>query len=89
MAMLEFEKILYKDHPYQNPSDGYIETIQAIQVKDLKDFHQKHFGPKDMTLVVVGPFEPESVISLAEEHLGSWLMKDKLEAMQVPDMTFS
>jgi len=87
MANLEFDKALYKDHPYQYPSDGYIETIQAIQVKDLKDFHQKHFGPKDMTLVVVGPFEPESVISLAEEYLGSWVNEGQPQAMQVPDMT--
>jgi zinc protease len=86
MAMLEFEKVLYKDHPYQNPSDGYIETIQAIKVQDLTDFHQKHFGPKDMTLVVVGPFEPESVISLAEEQLGSWFNENQVEVMQVPDM---
>jgi len=86
MAMLEFEKLLYKDHPYQNPSDGYIETIKAIRVKDLAAFHKKHFGPKDMTLVVVGPFEPESVISLAEEYLGSWLNEDQADAMQVPDM---
>ncbi len=86
MANLEFDKALYKDHPYQYPGDGYIETIQAIQVKDMVNFHKKHFGPKDMTLVVVGPFEPESVISLAEEHLGSWVNKGQPQAMQVPDM---
>jgi len=86
MAMLEFEKVLYKNHPYQNPSDGYIETIQAIRVKDLAEFHEKHFGPRNMTLVVVGPFEPESVISLAEEQLGSWVNENQVAVMQVPDM---
>ena len=86
MAMLEFDKLLYKDHPYQYPTDGYIETIQAIQVKDMVAFHQKYFGPKDMTLVVVGPFEPKSVISLAEELLGSWINEEQAGAMQVPDM---
>ncbi len=86
MAMLEFDKLLFKDHQYQYPSDGYIETIQALQVKDLAAFHQKHFGPKDMTLAIVGPFESESVISLAEEHLGGWLNEVQAEAMKVPDM---
>jgi len=85
MAMLEFDKLLYKDHPYQNPTDGYIETIKAIQVKDMAAFHKKYFGPKDMTLVIVGPFEPETVISLVEEHLGGWLNDNQAEAMQVPD----
>jgi zinc protease len=87
MAMLDFDKALYKDHPYQYPTDGYIETIQSIQVKDMVNFHKKHFGPKDMTLVVVGPFEPESVISLAEEQLGSWVNEGQPQAMQVPDMS--
>jgi zinc protease len=87
MAMLDFDKALYKDHPYQYPSDGYIETIQSIQVKDMVNFHKKHFGPKDMTLVVVGPFEPESVISLAEEQLGSWVNEGQPQAMQVPDIS--
>jgi len=86
MAMLEFDKTLYKGHPYQYPSDGYIETIEAIQVKDMAAFHKKHFGPKEMTLVVVGPFEPESVISLAEEHLGGWLNEEQVGPLQVPDM---
>jgi zinc protease len=86
MAMLEFDKILYKDHPYQNPSDGYIETIQAIAVQDLADFHKRYYGPKKMTLVVVGPFEPEYVVSQAEEQLGSWVNQDQPEAMQVPEM---
>lgn len=86
MAMLEFEKLLYKDHPYQNPSDGYIETIQDIQVKDLASFHRKHFGPEDMTMVVVGPFEPDAVASLVEEYLGSWVNNGQGETMAVPDM---
>lgn len=85
MAMLEFDKLLYKDHIYQDPGDGYIETIEAIQVKDLQAFHQKYFGPRDMALAIVGPFEPEFVISLAEEYLGGWLNKNQAEILLVPD----
>jgi len=86
MAMLEFENLLYKDHIYQYPGDGYIETIQAIQVKDLATFHNKYFGPKNMTMAIVGPFEPDYVISLAEENLGCWLNDGQAEPMNVPDM---
>jgi len=86
MAMLEFEKLLYQDHPYQNPSDGYIDTIQAIGVKDLAEFHQTHFGPEGTGLVIVGPYEPEHVIALAEEHLGGWVNENQAEARQVPNM---
>lgn len=86
MAMLEFEKLLYKDHIYQYPGDGYIETIQAIEVKDLAAFHQKHYGPGNMTIVVVGPFEPDHVFSLVDEKFGSWLNEDQADVIEVPDM---
>ncbi len=83
---LEFDKIVFHDHVYQYPSDGYTETIEAIQLRDLADFHHQHYGPKDMTLVVVGPFDPDSVITLAEDHLGNWVNKDQRETLQVPEM---
>jgi zinc protease len=86
MAMLEFDKIVYHDHPYQYPSDGYIDTIKSIQPQDLMDFHHQQYGPKEMTLVVVGPFDPDTVISLAEDHLGSWVNADQRETRQIPDM---
>lgn len=85
MASLEFEKIIYHDHPYQHPSDGYTETIQGIKAEDLRDFHQAHYGPDGMVLIVVGPFEPAAVISLAEEKLGSWKNPEQVEQIMVPD----
>ena len=85
MALLEFDKIIYHDHPYQYPTDGYIETIKAITSKDLKKFHQQHYGPQNMVLVVVGPFEPEAVIDLSKEYLGGWSNKDQAQPLTVPD----
>jgi zinc protease len=40
MASLTFDQIVYRDHPYRRPEDGYPETVQAIQRQDLVDFHQ-------------------------------------------------
>ncbi len=85
MASLEFEKIIFKDHPYQFPTDGYPETIQAIQAEDLADFHKKHFGPKGMVLVVVGPFEPEAVIDLVKAKFDNWSNPDQKPVFEVPD----
>lgn len=45
MASLAFDKLVYREHPYSRPEDGYPETIQAITSQDLAEFHQTYYGP--------------------------------------------
>ena len=52
MASLTFDQILYQDHPYRRPEDGYSETLEAIQRQDLVDFHKAHYGPRGMVISV-------------------------------------
>ncbi|HUH99147.1 MAG TPA: pitrilysin family protein, partial [Anaerolineales bacterium] len=46
MADLTFDEILFHDHPYARPEDGFPETIQAITPQDLAEYHRKSFGPR-------------------------------------------
>jgi zinc protease len=85
MASMGFDKIAYADHPYRFPSDGYPETIQAIQVNDLVDFHQTYYGPGKMVVVVVGPVEPDQALTLVENSLGSWTNSAQPAPIEVPD----
>jgi len=85
MASMGFDQIAYADHPYRFPSDGYRNTIQAIKTRDLKDFHTRHYGPKGMGVVIVGPIEPSRAISLVEKRLGGWINPDQAAVIEVPD----
>jgi len=85
MASLGFDQIAYADHPYRFPSDGYIKTIQAITVKDLKDFHHSYYGPTGLVLVIVGPVEPKKALELAEKSLGGWTNPGQAKVIEVPD----
>ncbi|MCJ7717223.1 MAG: insulinase family protein [Anaerolineales bacterium] len=85
MASMGFDEIAYADHPYRHPNDGFIETIQAIKTKDLVNFHQDHYGPKDMVVVIVGPIKPDLAISLVEENLGGWVNEGQGDMIQVPE----
>lgn len=85
MASMGFDKIVYADHPYRFPSDGYPETIKAIKVKDLVDFHKTYYGPKKMVIVVVGSIEPDQALTLVENSLGSWTNAEQSAAFEVPD----
>jgi zinc protease len=86
MADLLFEKFLYADHPYGKPSDGYVETIQAITQKDLEKFHRLHFGPRGMVLTIVGAIQPKKAVEALEKVLGGWSVPGQKEPPALPPL---
>ena len=79
-ASMAFEEIIFPNHPYGLPSDGYVETIQQIGRADLVDFHARYYGPHGMVMVVVGALEASEVIEEVQRTLGGW---------RIPTRTFS
>ena len=86
MADMLFEKMLYKDHPYSRPSDGYVETIQSITRKDMEKFHRLHFGPRGMVIAIVGAIHPKKAVEEVERFLGSWQVAGQKEAPPLPPL---
>lgn len=72
LAEMAFDEILFPNHPYGRPEDGYFETIQSITLEDLASFHQKHYQPSKMVIVVVGAVEPQQAIAYIQNTLGTW-----------------
>ncbi len=72
MADLIFNQIVFEDHPYGRPDDGYPETIQAITREDLVDFHRRTYGPREMVIAVVGAVEPKAAVEQVARALGDW-----------------
>jgi zinc protease len=72
MASLGFDRLLYGEHPYGRPEDGFPETIRAISRDDLLSFHSHHFGPRGGVIVMTGPIDSTLGCDLLEEALGSW-----------------
>jgi len=69
-----FDKLmeaLYHRHPIRVPILGTSETIRQITPQVLYDCHRAFYTPDNMLLCVVGDVEPESVISIAREVLGT------------------
>lgn len=86
MASLLFDQILYAGHPYSRPEDGYPETILAIQPQDLQDFHQKHYGPRGLTIAIVGAIEPQKAIDMVAEVLGDWQNPGQPVPIELPGL---
>ena len=72
MASLVFDQLLYDGHPYSRPDEGWPETVQAITLDDLADFHHRYYGPRGMVISIVGAVEPEKAASEVERILGGW-----------------
>jgi zinc protease len=87
MASLAFDQIVYTNHPYRRPVDGYPETIQAITQEDLVTFHQQHYGPAGMVLAVVGAVDPEKAVEMVADVFGDWHNPDQPPAPALPEVT--
>ncbi len=87
MAGLTFDQIVYKDHPYSRPEDGYPETVQAITRQDLVDFHKEHYGPRGMVVAVVGGVSPKEAVEKVRAALGDWTNPDQPDPPQLPSIT--
>lgn len=86
MAAMTFDQLIYKNHPYERPDEGYPETVQAIEIDDLKEFHQNNFGPKGMVISIVGAIEPEEAVTQVTETLGAWSNPLQHEPNMLPEL---
>ena len=62
---------IFSDHPYHHPVIGYKQDLWNLTHDNLRSFYQKHYGPNNAVLVVVGDVEPEDVFKRARECFGS------------------
>lgn len=84
MADLIFDEILYSGHPYARPEDGNPITIQAITRADLVIYHSRTFGPRGMTVAVVGAVEPVKAVEMVSRALGDWKNLDQSIPPKLP-----
>jgi zinc protease len=85
-AQLAFDDLVYHDHPYRIPSDGYVETIQAMTAADVRRFHRKHYRPQGMVLSVVGGVKAKKALAIVERTLGGWQPAGKTKNVDLPDL---
>jgi zinc protease len=85
-AEMAFEEIIFPDHPYGRPADGFTETIRRITRADLADFQARCFGPQGMVVVVVGAVEPSRALDELNKALGDWANPTQAEAPELPPL---
>jgi len=48
------------------------ETVKALTIQDVRDYHQTVFRPDMTTIVVIGNVSPEKARSVIERYFGAW-----------------
>ena len=61
----------YVAHPYQWPVIGWMADLDAITVDDCRAYYRAHYAPNNATIVMVGDFKPDQVITMINSAYGS------------------
>lgn len=58
----------YTKHPYQWPTIGFMEDLNAASEQDYKDFYKTYYVPNNATLVVAGDIDPAKAKDLVKKY---------------------
>lgn len=74
------------DHPYAVSTDGYIDTIPAITIEDLKSYYAQAFTPSNATIIITGSIPADDLIHQLNEHFGKLpRVPSDLPPCKIPD----
>lgn len=66
-------ELLYPDeHPYGRRAKGTIERVEAIDRKELLEFHGGRFAPSTLSLAIVGDVEEDAAVEAADRIFRDW-----------------
>ena len=66
-----------KDHPnYQHSLAELQESLEAVTVEDLKAFHKKHYGNKQMKIVFAGDINSSLIQRSVRNYFSIWNSKE-------------
>ncbi len=67
-----FVKELLGDHPYADPVNGYLESVEKISREDIVRFHKENFVPQGSILAIVGDVDAKKVLKMVKKRFGKW-----------------
>jgi zinc protease len=69
LAGIAFFQALYGDHPYAQPKEGIISTVEKLTREDLQQFYQRYYAAKNALIVIVGEVDRPQAESIASRLL--------------------
>jgi len=88
LAVNEFLKVLFPDHPYGLNSAGSLEFYQKFTCEDLKTIYKKFVRPERGVLVITGNFELTSVKEKIKNFFNDWKSETQETILEEPEPIF-
>lgn len=86
-ASRAFHEALYpENHPYHYSVRGSVESISQLAINDLITFHQHHYGPNGMVIVVVGAVKAADAVETVRQYFADWQNASQPEPLPLPDV---
>jgi zinc protease len=63
-------KMAFTKHPYQWPTIGWMEDIQAFTPEDCEAFYKTYYAPNNAVVVVVGDFNEKKILQMMRDAYG-------------------
>jgi zinc protease len=61
----------FRQHPYHNPTVGWIGDLVAAGVDDMRRYYDAWYHPRNATLALVGDFDADRAVARVEELFGA------------------
>lgn len=62
----------FAGHPLSHSVLGTAASITSLRSDQMRDYHARHYGTENLTLVAAGNFDFDELVKLAERRCGSW-----------------
>jgi predicted Zn-dependent peptidase len=86
LADRAFARMLYGSHPYGHLSLGTEESLRALTVDEVRQFHGAAYRARRATVVAVGDASHDRLASLIDEAFGRWPAPSS-PGISLPDVT--
>ncbi len=66
----QFDSMFWNASPYHHPVIGWPSDVESINRAQANAFFATYYAPNNVTAAIVGDFDPEEVLALAEKYFG-------------------
>ena len=71
MAYLSLQPAVFPaPHPYNWPTIGSQEDLDAADLEDIKDFFRKYYAPSNASIAIAGDIDPDKTRAMVERYFG-------------------
>jgi zinc protease len=71
-------------HPYRHPVIGYLDLFNQVTRDDVAAYYHERYAPQNLTLIVCGAVDPETIFNHATEILEKYPRR-RMSELYIPD----